>query len=194
MQRHPVEGFLDFSQCMTEYGAAFRRLAASYEGDPALQEDLYQEICLGVWRALPRFRGASSLRTYLYRIAHNQALRHLTRRRREPLRPDDQEATLASLADAASTPERSAVEGDARRRLARQIRALPLSLRQPLVLKLEGLTDREIGETLDLRTGTVSVRLTRARRALGAALQPRAAGERGRVADDAKSLRRSRSR
>ena len=130
---------------MRVYAAAFRRLAASYEADPSLQEDLYQEICLGVWRALPRFRGASSLRTYLYRIAHNQAPRHLTRRRREPFRPDNEAEVLLRVPDPAGNPEASALDRDRRTRLAAAIRRLPLSLHQPLVLKLEGLSDREIG-------------------------------------------------
>ena len=152
---------------ISEYGPALRRLAAAYEADSALQEDLFQEIALAVWRALPRFAGRSSLRTYIYRIAHNRAIRHLARRRREP----ETEEPPVDLRDPSRSPEAQASRRQALAKLMHQVRQLPLSMRQPLVLKLEGLTDREIGEALDLRAGTVSVRLTRARKTLASALE-----------------------
>ena len=120
------------------------------------------------WRSGERcrvFSGRSSLRTYIYRIAHNRAIRHLARQRREP----ETEEPPLDLRDPARSPEAEASRRQALDQLMQQVRKLPLSLRQPLVLKLEGLTDREIGEALDLREGTVSVRLTRARQALSAA-------------------------
>ena len=52
---------------------SIRRLCAAYAFSAADREDLFQDIFLAVWRALPGFRGDSSVRTWLYRIAHNVA-------------------------------------------------------------------------------------------------------------------------
>ena len=53
---------------------ALRRLCHSYFESRTASEDLFQEIALAIWTALPRFRGECSDRTWLYRIAHNVAL------------------------------------------------------------------------------------------------------------------------
>src|SRR6185369_557858 len=67
-----------------QYQPALRRLVNFYEADAPRREDLFQEILLGLWQAIPQFRGASSERTWLYRIAHNiAASATYTRRRRE---------------------------------------------------------------------------------------------------------------
>lgn len=152
-----------FDEVLREEGAALRRVAASYERDRALQQDLFQEICLAVWRALPGFRGEASLRTFVFRIAHNRATSHVVQRSR--LRETDLER-----ADPPEPPGCAAEETlDVQRRAERlrlAIVALPLPMRQVLTLALEGLPHREIGEVLGLSEGNVAVRLSRARRAL----------------------------
>src|SRR6516225_3812879 len=65
-----------------QYQPALWRLVNFYEPDPASREDLFQEVLLGLWRAIPRFRGDSSERTWLYRIAHNIAISSSARLRR----------------------------------------------------------------------------------------------------------------
>ena len=72
----------DFDRVLAEFGPALRRLAGSYETDPGRRDDLAQEIAIALWRALPRFRGECSLRTFVYRVAHNRALTHVWRRGR----------------------------------------------------------------------------------------------------------------
>jgi RNA polymerase sigma-70 factor (ECF subfamily) len=71
-----------FSELMEVYAGPIRRLCAAYALSVPDREDLFQEIFLAVWRALPAFRGESSSRTWLYRIAHNVALTWQTRDRR----------------------------------------------------------------------------------------------------------------
>ena len=58
------------------------RLAASYESDLAYQEDLLQDIHLAVWQSLASFRGECSLRTWIYRVAHNTAGTHVLKQKR----------------------------------------------------------------------------------------------------------------
>ena len=72
----------DFERVLAEFGPALRRLAGSYEPDAGRRDDLAQEIAIALWRALPRFRGECSMRTFVYRIAHNRALTHVWRRGR----------------------------------------------------------------------------------------------------------------
>src|SRR5690348_1376562 len=71
-----------FERIVAEYSAPMARLARAHEADPSLQQDLLQEIHLALWRSLPSFGGRCSLRTWVYRVAHNVAATHVLRRRR----------------------------------------------------------------------------------------------------------------
>src|SRR5262245_66237378 len=62
-----------YSDVSREYGAALERLARGYERDPDKCRDLLQEIHVALWRSLARFDGRCSLRTWVYRVAHNTA-------------------------------------------------------------------------------------------------------------------------
>ena len=75
-----------FTNLMQAYTGPVRRLCSVYTSVPADREDLFQEIFLGVWRSLPAFRGESTERTWLYRIAHNVALTWQVRDRRRQSR------------------------------------------------------------------------------------------------------------
>ena len=75
-----------FSELMETFAGPIRRLCAAYAFSAADREDLFQDIFLAVWRALPGFRGDSSVRTWLYRIAHNVAFTWQTRDRRRQYR------------------------------------------------------------------------------------------------------------
>ena len=164
-----------YEELLRREGAALARVAAAYERDPARRDDLFQEICLAVWRALPRFRGEASERTFVFRIAHNRGLSHRSRRPAPTLELSDvhelAEATEADvLTDPRPSPEDAAGESQRRERLRAAVLALPLPLRQVLTLTLEGLSQREVGQVLGISENNVAVRLTRARRALKQAL------------------------
>ena len=157
-----------YDRLLREHGPALRRVAASYEADPARREDLFQDICLALWQALPRFRGECSERTFAFRIAHNRGLTHGWRARGSAA-ADLEEA--GEIADPRSDPESEAFEGERRARLRSAVLRLPLPARQVVVLSLEGLGNREIGEVLGLSENNVAVRLTRARKLLRQALE-----------------------
>lgn len=153
-----------YDQILRRDGAALRRVAGAYERDPGRREDLFQDICLAVWQALPRFRGDSSERTFVFRIAHNRGLTH--RSRRGPSTATDLEAAAERLADPHPGPEAAAREGQRRERLREAVLALPLEPRQILSLTLEGLSNLEIADVLGITENNVAVRLNRARKAL----------------------------
>jgi RNA polymerase sigma factor (sigma-70 family) len=148
---------------------ALRRLAASYEANPAQREDLVQDMLLALWRALPKFRGESSERTFVYRVAQNRAFSHLLRRRP----PQDDLDQAAGEPDPRPGPEELAVSSQRRKALWAALRKLPLAARQVLILALEELPLREIAEILDITENNAAVRLSRARAALRDTLEER---------------------
>ena len=141
---------------------ALGRLAGSYASRTAEREDLVQDIALALWQALPRFRGESSERTFLFRIAHNHCIDHITRRR--PM------ASLQDLeldpADGARSIESSLSQQQESARLMAAVRQLPLIQRQVVVLALEDMDYAEIGAVLGITENNVGVRLNRARATL----------------------------
>lgn len=162
-----------YDRILREHGPALRRVAAAHEADSARREDLFQDICLALWQALPRFRGDSSERTFAFRIAHNRALTHGWRARGSAAASLDE---AEEIADPRRNPERELHEGERRDRLREAVRRLPPGARQVVVLSLEGLSHKEIGEVLGMTENNVAVRLTRARKMLRQALEAEGAG------------------
>ncbi|HJP98981.1 MAG TPA: sigma-70 family RNA polymerase sigma factor [Rhodanobacteraceae bacterium] len=148
-----------FDQIIADYLAMVRRIAAAYEANPGAREDLVQEILCAVWRALPRFQGRGSLRGFIARIAANRAITHVQRALRVP---DSTELTN-DLAGSEASPEAHAVAFDDKERLVKALRTLPIGLREPALLALEGLTQQEIAGVLGITVNAVAVRMTRAK-------------------------------
>jgi len=167
MNRSKAELADRYERLLGAHGPALRRVAASYEANRNLREDLFQEICLAIWKALPSFRGEASERTFLFRIGHNRGLSHCWRRRP---RVTDLEAAEA-VPDPVPGPEAQADASQRRKRLQAAVRKLPLAARQVVSLSLEGLSHREISEVLGISENNVAVRLNRARAALKRSLE-----------------------
>jgi len=128
------------------HGPALRRMVASYENVPQTREDLFQEILLALWKALPRFRGESSERTFAFRIAHNRCLSHICRREPRFAIADDP----PEVVDQRPNPETQAIQARSRRTLREAIAMLPLGQRQVLQLALEDLAPAEIADVLGI--------------------------------------------
>lgn len=148
-----------FDQVEKEFGPLIRRIAVSYEADSGSAEELVQDIHFALWLALPSFRGQSSLRTFVARIATNRAISHVRRSVRSPLSVELSE----DLPAGELTPEHQAIAEDQQARLIASVQALPLSLRQVALLTLEGLALAEIGDVLGISANAVAIRLSRAR-------------------------------
>ena len=71
-----------YDEVAETYGSALERLALAYELDPEARRDLLQEIHLQLWRSFGSFDQRCSLRTWVYRVAHNVATGHVIRQRR----------------------------------------------------------------------------------------------------------------
>jgi RNA polymerase sigma-70 factor (ECF subfamily) len=161
---------LGFEQIVRHYSGMVFSLAARLVG-PADAEDVVQETFLRAWHGLGRFRGESSLKTWLYAIALNRArARHGTLSRLRAVftpgktRGDDLFASLDFAEDPALSPEENAVAAERRRRLRAAIASLPEEFRVTVVLRdLEGLAYEEVAEVLSVPIGTVRSRLARGR-------------------------------
>lgn len=154
-------------QLVRDHLDAVYRVAFSVVRDSALAEDVAQDSLLKAWKALPTFRGESSLRSWLLRITHNTAVSTL-RKRREELRDPN---LLPEMPTTSSTERK--VEGalslDAFEEALDQLDELSRSI---IVLReIEGLAYDEIAEVLDVPMPTVKTRILRARRVLANALE-----------------------
>jgi RNA polymerase sigma-70 factor, ECF subfamily len=145
-----------FAELMEDYAGPIRRLCGVYAVASADREDLFQEIFLAVWRALPNYRGDASVRTWLYRIAHNVALSWQTRDRRRQSREMPLDGDV-----------RAAEQMHLRRvALNRAIAQMSPVDRTLTLLWLEGLSGVEIEAVTGVRSPTVAVRLSRIRKQL----------------------------
>jgi len=140
-------------------------------GEPVEARELVQDTFVHAWEALPRFRGESSLTTWLHRIAVNVLLERRRGDRRRTARvslvedEDDVERAPSAGAFVAPTDVATAID------LERAIAALPPGVRRAFVLhEVEGYTHEEVAGMTGLATGTLRAQLHRARQLLIKAL------------------------
>ena len=164
------------AELVAEHQRTVIQLATNLLGDREEALDLSQEVFLRVFRTLSRFRAHSSLRTWIYRIAVNQARnRHRFWRRRHRADQVSLDQHVAVHGDVLSgtepTPDRVLAQKELAARLRMALERLPFEQRTAIVLReVDGLSYGEIAYSLDLAVGTVKSRLTRARQALRAEL------------------------
>jgi RNA polymerase sigma-70 factor, ECF subfamily len=164
-----------FLTLMEQYGPALRRLAGAYVIQPPDREDLFQEIAVAIWQAIPKFRGESSERTWLYRIAHNVAISSSAKLRRKKQREESIPESF-DRPSVSSDAEQDLLKEEKRRLLIGSIRDLPAVDRQIVLLHLEGLSYVEIEEVTGLSETAIATRLTRIREKLKARIQSREGG------------------
>jgi len=154
-----------FLRLIAQYESALRRLAGAYVAQSTDREDLFQEIAVAIWQAVPGFRGESSERTWLYRIAHNVAISSVAKARRRGQREEGM-AERFDYASLAPNAEQEVLRSEKLRLLNEAIRDLPAIDRQIILLHLEGLSYGEIEEVSGLSEAAVATRLTRIREKL----------------------------
>lgn len=156
-----------FDQIVGDYGPLISRIAMSYEADPALREDLTQQIFLAVWQALPSFRQDSSLKTFIAKIAQNRAISYVAKQVRQPPVAEVTERVESDQ----PTPEENAIGASQRRALLEATRRLPMPQRQVIILLLEGFDYADIGDMLNIAPNALALRLSRAKAALKSMLE-----------------------
>jgi RNA polymerase sigma-70 factor (ECF subfamily) len=158
-----------FGRLLEANHAPLTRLAASYAANRSDRDDLLQEIAIALWRALPSFRGECSERTFLFRIAHNRCMTHLSKKR-DTVSLDD---VGIDPEDPQASSEAIVAEEQQRKRLLQAVRGLPVIHREVLVLFLEGMDYGEIAAVVGTSESNVGVRLNRARQKLKELLEDR---------------------
>ena len=154
-----------FQLVLAELGPALARMTLGYERDPERRRDLLQEVHLAVWRSLEAFDSRCSLRTWVYRVAHNTAVKHVLREKRRGF------AKLRSLDEIDELSDPGSLEHEAQRASAAEqlavliARLKPLD-RQVILLFLEDLDPAEIAEITGLSRNAVGVRVHRIKRLL----------------------------
>jgi RNA polymerase sigma-70 factor, ECF subfamily len=160
------------TRLVTDHQRMVYQLAFHLLGDPQEALDLSQEVFLRVFRTISRFRGQSSLRTWIYRIAINQARnRHRFWRRRHRADQVSLDQHMAAHGEFVSAgeirPDRMLAQKELAQRLQSALDHLPFDQRTAIVLReIDGLSYEEIAYSLGVAVGTVKSRLTRARHAL----------------------------
>jgi RNA polymerase sigma-70 factor (ECF subfamily) len=150
------------------YQSRMFNFARTLTAGDADAEDLAQETFVRAFRGLSRFRGESSFKNWLYRIATNVARTHLGKRTRQsPVwdrRVEADDVPEHQLASRTESAEETVIRRDA---IDRALSTLSRDLQMPLILHdVEGLEYREIAKVLQVPIGTVMSRIFRARQRL----------------------------
>ncbi len=160
----------ELARLVEAYSPSIYRLASRMLGNAQDAEDVLQTTFLKVFKALADFEGRSSLSTWIYRIAANEAL--MMMRRKQPAYSLDEEVEdeeggtyqPKEMADWSALPEAQLLDVEAQKQLDRAIQTLPAKLRSVFLLRdVEGLSIRETAEALSLTETNVKTRLLRAR-------------------------------
>ena len=153
------------------YGLLLRLTENSEEA-----RDLTQETFLRAFQSIGRFRGEADLRTWIYRIAINQARnrwRWWRRRRRDSTvsldatQGQDNQPLITTLVESSDNPEQQTLAHEREVALRAALQKLGGAYRETVILRdIEGFTYEEIAATLGINVGTVKSRLSRGRQEL----------------------------
>jgi RNA polymerase sigma-70 factor (ECF subfamily) len=146
-----------YLQAVAEFGPALVRLARTYEPDPDQRRDLLQDVYLALWRSFAGFSGQCSVRTWVYRVAHNTAISGRLRRRKARLVSLDELAEMPAPDD----PEDAVGQARVLARLQTLIRRLTPPDNQVMLLYLEDQDAASIAEITGLSAGAVATRIHR---------------------------------
>ncbi|WP_232769225.1 sigma-70 family RNA polymerase sigma factor [Colwellia sp. Bg11-28] len=162
-----------FTQWMTEHEKLLRHIITGFEAKIAIQDELFQEIALNIWRALPQFRQDAAVKTFVARIAHNVLATHVAKAVKTI--KADQDLSNISMEvekdERQPTPYQSLNQSQRQQKLAEAIRQLKLEQQQVITLALEGMSYQEIADVLSITTNLVGVRLQRAKQVLSQMLE-----------------------
>jgi RNA polymerase sigma-70 factor, ECF subfamily len=159
-----------FAALVEAYSAPIYRLGLRMLNSEPDAEDVLQNTFLKAFEHIGEFEGRSSLATWLYRVAANEALMLLRRKRPEVNIDDfendeeDSELSPSIFVDWGSLPEDELLSTEGKQALDRSIANLPETLRVVFVLRdIDGLSIKETADVLKLTETNVKTRLLRAR-------------------------------
>lgn len=159
----------EFARLVEAYSGSIYRLGLKMLGREQDAEDVLQNTFIKVFQNIQGFEERSSLSTWIFRIATNEALMMLRKMRPEvnldDQKPeDDDDFAPAEMADWSPLPETVLMSSESRKYLDLAIEKLPAALRVVFILRdIEDLSIKETSEALNLTETNVKTRLLRAR-------------------------------
>ena len=160
----------EFARLVDAYSSPIYRLGLRMLGNPQDAEDVLQNTFLNALTHLASFEGRSSLSTWLYRIAANEALMLIRKKKPEVNLEDteddknDEDLRPTQIVDWSARPEDELLSGEGKKVLNAAIQTLPESMRLVFLLRdIEGLSIKETAEALNLTETNIKTRLLRAR-------------------------------
>ncbi|MBK7451793.1 MAG: sigma-70 family RNA polymerase sigma factor [Anaerolineales bacterium] len=163
----------EFARLVDQFSAPIYRLGLKMLGTPQDAEDILQNTFLNALTHLTSFEGRSSISTWLYRIATNEALMLIRRRKSninlEDMQTEDSEEVSLpeTFVDWSILPEKELLSSESQHAIEAAVSKLPEPLRIVFILRdVEDLSIRETAEIMNLTEANVKTRLLRARMAL----------------------------
>ncbi|MEO6991999.1 MAG: sigma-70 family RNA polymerase sigma factor [Lacunisphaera sp.] len=150
-----------FAEIHRDHIGLIARTVYAFAPDTADREDLFQEMLISIWRALPQFNHGAKLSTYVYRVALSCALNWKRSRRRYAQKLEDYGQVFPALAADVSPSERERLHW-----LYARIHELPPVDRSLILLSLDRLSYGEIAEITGLSESNIGVRLHRIKQQL----------------------------
>jgi RNA polymerase sigma-70 factor (ECF subfamily) len=158
----------EYALLVEAYSDRIYRMTLSMTGNAQDAEDVLQETFIKVFKNIDGFKGNSSLSTWIYRIAMNEALMLLRKHKPEGYSLDAEDETgditPREIASWDPLPEQEVMSAEINSHLTEAVMRLPETLRSVFLLRdTEQFSVKETADTLGITEGTVKVRLLRAR-------------------------------
>jgi RNA polymerase sigma factor (sigma-70 family) len=149
-----------FEQAMAQFGQALGRIAAAYEADAERRLDLLQDLQIALWRSFASYDRRCSLKTWVFRIAHNRGTSYILRQKRMAL------SRLCNIEDYELPTNQPCPESltdlqNAKAAIHQIIDALHPPDRQIMLLYLEDLSGTEIAQITGVSAGAVATKISR---------------------------------
>jgi RNA polymerase sigma-70 factor (ECF subfamily) len=159
-----------FARLVEQNSEIIYRLSLKMVGNPQDAEDVLQETFIKAFDNIEKFEGRSKVSTWLYRIAVNESLMLLRKRKDNiteidaGIEKDDGDLIPKQIVDRCCLPERELMSNETRHHLNEAIHTLSDANRAAFLLRdVEGLSTSETAQALDISESAVKVRLMRAR-------------------------------
>lgn len=161
-----------YLEAIQQFGAALARLVRGYEAEADRRQDLLQDIHIALWRSFAVFGNRCSLRTWVYRVAHITATKHIVANRRVRLQ---EMCTLDDIPEPRDDADSLRVldQNESMERLLHMIERLKPLDRQVILLYLEDFSAEAIGEVVGLSADNIATKVHRIKKLLSAMFHAR---------------------
>lgn len=155
-----------FEKIVEEHSSFVYNVSYRMMGNPDDAQDVVQDTFLSAYRARDRFRGEAQVTTWLYRIATNAALMRLRKNSHKKEISQDPLEVYQKIdrADWADAPDKIALNNELAVEIQKGIEELPEDLKVAVILRdVEGLTNEEAAEAVEISVSALKARLHRGR-------------------------------